>query len=72
MARWVYKVKPRLLDQTPKYKARLVVQGFEQQHDVDYHDKFALIVKWETIRIIARLAAHTNSSIMQMDVQRPS
>jgi hypothetical protein len=33
-----------------KYKARLVAEGFSQQHGIDSREVFAPIARWDTIR----------------------
>nr|GEV75445.1 protein kinase-like domain, phloem protein 2-like protein [Tanacetum cinerariifolium] len=48
-SKWVFKVKEEQ-DGKKKYKARLVVKGFQQKHRVDYNEIFSLVVKMTTIR----------------------
>jgi hypothetical protein len=40
--KWVFRVKR---DKHGAYKARLVVKGYSQQHDIDYEEVFALVAK---------------------------
>lgn len=68
-ARWIYKLKPGSPGQPPRYKARLVARGFQQQQGIDYGETFAPVVRWETIRIISALAAHRHWIIRHLDVQ---
>ena len=52
------------LDRTVKqFKARLVAQGFSQQEGVDYEETFALIVKYDSLRLLFALAAVYNLEI---------
>jgi hypothetical protein len=51
-AKWVYKKKPALLGQASRLKARLVAQGFQQRHDIDYEETFVPVVKWSTIHAL--------------------
>ena len=67
-SKWVFKVKTNTNGQPPRYKARIVARGFEQQDGVDFGDTFAPVVRWETIRILIALATHLNWSIHQLDV----
>jgi hypothetical protein len=54
---WIYRKKPGPHGVGICYKARLVAIGFQQKPDIDYTETFASVVKWETIRLIAGLAA---------------
>ena len=39
--KWVYKLKPGDARNPPRYKARIVVKGFQQKKGVDFDDIFA-------------------------------
>lgn len=47
--KWVYKLKKQADDLIDRYKAHLVVKGFNQQEGVDYDDTFSSVVKLITI-----------------------
>ncbi|CCK72699.1 uncharacterized protein KNAG_0L00780 [Huiozyma naganishii CBS 8797] len=61
--KWVFSVKDSGL-----FKARLVVQGFRQTAGIDYHETFAPVIRYESVRLFLAIAARYNMSIHQMDV----
>ena len=52
-----------------RYKARLVVRGFEQREDLDYQETFTPVAKFPTSRVLLALAAHFDWEIHHMDVK---
>jgi len=50
-------------------KARLVVQGYNQEEGIDYEETFAPIVRIEAIRILVTFTAHMEIKRYQMDVK---
>jgi hypothetical protein len=50
--KWVFTVKKNLEGKVERYKARLVVRGYSQTYGVDYDEKFALMVKMGTVRML--------------------
>ena len=58
-AKWIYKIKGGPFGILNKLKAPLVARGF-QQEKIDYHDIFALIVRWSTIQTIFAFASKFN------------
>ena len=65
-AKWLFKLKRS--GDTHKFKARIVARGFQQRAGIDYHEVFAPVVRWSTIRTVLSLAAKHNWPIYQMDV----
>jgi len=57
--RWVYKLKEEY-DGTRRYKATLVVKGFQQKQGIDFTEIFSLVVKMTSIRIILSIVAAEN------------
>lgn len=51
-SKWIFHIK-RLHDGSiDRYKARLVAKEFHQRLGVDCHDKFSLVIKHATIRLV--------------------
>ena len=50
-----------------KFKAHLVAQGFRKKHGIDHFDKYALVARIMTIRLLVALAH--NLVIHLMDVK---
>ena len=50
-------------------KARLVVQGYNQQEGIDYEETFAPVARLEAIRMLLAFACHKNFILYQMDVK---
>ena len=64
---WALKLK-RLPDGSPlKFKARFVVRGDMQKEGIDYHETYAPVVQWSTIRLLLTLTLSNNWYTKQVD-----
>jgi hypothetical protein len=66
-SRWVFKEKKNAEGKTTKFKARLVVRGFQQVPGVDFTETFAATATPPTWRIILAIAAIEDLEIEQID-----
>ena len=57
--KWVYRIKNEH-DGSKRYKARLVVKGFQQKEGIDYTEIFSPVVKMSTIRLVLGMVATEN------------
>ena len=66
--KWVYRMKEEH-DGSKRYKARLVVKGFQQKEGVDNTEIFAPVVKLNTIRFVLSIIASEELYLEQLDVK---
>jgi hypothetical protein len=65
--KWIYRRKTNP-DGTTRYKARLVIKGYEQKEGIDYDETYAPVSKMATFRLLLALAAQHDWNIDHMDV----
>ena len=65
--RWVYKIKVNP-DRSMRYKARLVIKGYQQVAGIDFDDTFAPVAKLVSFRLRIAVAAYYGWPLEQMDV----
>ena len=66
--KWVFRVKDEI-DGSKRYKARLVVKGFQQKKGIDYNEIFSPVVKMTTIRMVLGIVASEDLHLEQLDVK---
>lgn len=67
--KWVFKVKRDERGAVSKHKARLVVKGYAQRHDIDYDEVFAPVARLDSVRLLIALATHEGWEVHHMDVK---
>jgi len=65
--KWIYKRKANP-DGSTRYKARLVIKGYEQKEGIDYDETYAPVSKMATFRLVLALAAQYGWNVDHMDV----
>ena len=66
--KWVFKRKHDADGNIEPHKARLVAQGYSQMYGIDYDETFCPVVKLESVRTVAALAAKHNLKLHQLDI----
>ncbi|KAE8695859.1 U-box domain-containing protein 31 [Hibiscus syriacus] len=66
--KWIYRIKEEH-DGSKRYKARLVVKGFQQKEGIDYNEIFSPVVKLSTIKLVLKIVAAENLHLEQLDVK---
>ena len=66
--KWVYIIEDKH-DGSKRYKARLVVKGFQQKKSIDYSEIFSPVMKMSTIRLVLGIVAAENLHLEQLDVK---
>ena len=65
----MYKVKYNDDDSINRYKAHLVAKDYAQQHNIDYGETFAPVVKMTTVCVFLVVVAVKGWHLHQMDVK---
>src|SRR5436309_12864367 len=66
-SKWVYRLKHNA-NGTKRFKARLVIKGYEQHYGIDFEETFAPVAKFVTLHVLFVLATQFDWEIEQMDV----
>lgn len=66
--KWIFHIKRNPDGSVSRYKARLVVKGYNQRPGIDYSDMFSLVVKPVIVRTILCIASSQNWKLRQMYV----
>ncbi|CAI7866207.1 unnamed protein product [Closterium sp. NIES-54] len=67
--RWVLMTKYHIDDTVEREKARLVVKGFTQVYGTGYHETYALVISYVTLRIFLSIVAVLDLNLMQLDMK---
>ncbi|KAI3754564.1 hypothetical protein L1987_54350 [Smallanthus sonchifolius] len=70
--KWVFKCKKDDRGVVVRNKARLVVQGFNQQKGIDYTEVYAPVARLEAIQLFLAFASYKGFKVFQLDVKSAS
>lgn len=62
-SQWIFKVKKGPDENSQRFKARLVVKDYEQIPEVDYHETYSPVVRFNTLRCLFAMAARYNYAL---------
>lgn len=66
--KWVYRLKTNSDGSIDKFKARLVIKGYNQRCGIDYDQTFSPVAKMASIRAVLSIAATEKMILKQFDV----
>lgn len=66
--RWTFKTKLHSNGTVARHKARLVAQGFNQEHGLNYNETFSPVAKMPTLWLLLIVVAHNQWKVLQLDV----
>ena len=66
--KWVLKAKHHSDGMVERFKARLVTNGYAQEHGIDYDERFSPVVKFPSVRAINAFTVQNDMLLHQMDV----
>ncbi|GKB86834.1 retrovirus-related pol polyprotein from transposon TNT 1-94 [Tanacetum coccineum] len=67
-SKWVYKIKYLPNREVERYKARLVIRGFDQKEGLAYTHTFSPVAKADAVRVLIAIATAKGWSLHQLDV----
>lgn len=68
-SKWVFKIKRDGYGNVERYKARLVIKGFQQRKGVDFSEVFSPVVSKSALRMLLAIAAIDDLEIEQLDIK---
>ena len=67
-SKWVFNIKHDENGEAMRYKCQLVAQGYTHAQGIDYHETFAPVARFGSIRTLLATAAQREMHVHQMDV----
>lgn len=67
--KWVLRKKVNI-NNSVRYRARLVAKGFTQKPGIEYDETFSPVVRHSTLKLLFALSAQLNLDITDLDVKK--
>ena len=67
--KWIYKIKQDAKGEIIKYKERLVVKGYVQEHRVNFDEIFVPVTRIDTVHLLLALASKNGWEVHYLDVK---
>ena len=67
--KWIYKSKLNSNGSWQRNKAQLVAKGYAQIPGIDFTETYALVARFDTVRIILAFAAYNGWIVHQLDIK---
>jgi hypothetical protein len=67
--KWVYKIKKNSDESISRFKVKWVIHDYKQIEDVNFEEKYASIIRFDTSRILLSIAITLDWKIRQFDVK---
>lgn len=65
--KWVYKAKRDLSGNVDRFKARVVLKGYQQRRGVDYTETYSPVVRHSSLKYLLAVAVQRGMKVDQMD-----
>jgi hypothetical protein len=67
--KWVYRLKQVSDSSSPKYKARIVAKGFQQEYGIDFDKVFSPVIKMTTLYFLFGVVVLEDLEFLYLDVK---
>ena len=67
--KWVFKIKKDATGNVDRYKARLVIKGFQQREGIDFAEIYAPVVSKTALRMFLTVTAVQDLELEQLDIK---
>jgi hypothetical protein len=66
--RWVFRIKLNERNEPERFKARLVVKGYNQEYGIDYNETFAPVIKQQALKLFLAIAVNEGLEVHHADI----